>query len=221
MGRLLLVGIQVTVLLSFAAQASAWDVRGVINGYLVEHYPWEEYELGPLKADAALPAAPPVEVVPIEPPPGRSVFLLKFPRGRDVVVETTVRAFAPVVAASRSLRKGRRLVREDLYRTLMEVDRIPKGAVRDTKAAVGKVLTRSVAANTVLRESMLEGRTKIKRGRRVLIVMESPRLVVTALGELKRDGYVGDYVTVRNLSTERKTVLKGKMIDENTVKIEY
>lgn len=52
-----------------------------------------------------------------------------------------------------------------------------------------------------------------------MIIAESPSFVITTTGELRENGYVGSPARALNLAS-RKTV-KGILIDENRLKVEF
>ena len=53
----------------------------------------------------------------------------------------------------------------------------------------------------------------------VMIVAESGGLKVTALGEVKSSGYVGQRVKVVNLDSKKK--IYARVVDENTVRVDF
>jgi len=68
-------------------------------------------------------------------------------------------------------------------------------------------------------DSMVSDKTLVKRGQRVVLVVESPDFNITAVGEIKENAYVGSYVKAMNLTS--KKVITGLLIDENTVEVEF
>lgn len=187
--------------------------------YIKSKYPWVEVEIEDIRIDGDLPDRAPEWIAVEKSPPGKTVFGLQFKDGKEVAVTATVRAFDQVVMSRRALNKGHSLREDDLYVTMMDVTRIPKGAIEDYRRVIGRPLTRSVIANTPIVDYMVEDKTRLKRGRKVVLLTKSPRLTVTVVGELKEDGYVGDYVKAINLSS--KKTITGMLIDENTVRVEY
>ena len=86
------------------------------------------------------------------------------------------------------------------------------------RAPYGLVAKRGIAANTVLRPSMM-GHLKpdviVKRNQNVIIRMERPGLSVTAVGKAMQKGSVGEYVKVRNVDSQR--LILARVNEDGTV----
>ncbi|MHC4720211.1 MAG: flagellar basal body P-ring formation chaperone FlgA [Planctomycetota bacterium] len=82
----------------------------------------------------------------------------------------------------------------------------------------GLVARRGIAANTVLRPSMM-GHLKpdviVKRNQNVVIRMERPGLSVTAVGKAMQKGSVGEYIKVRNVDSQR--LILARVNEDGTV----
>jgi flagellar basal body P-ring formation protein FlgA len=79
------------------------------------------------------------------------------------------------------------------------------------KAPYGLIARRRLRANTVLRASMLEpvaSPTVIKRNHSVVIRIERPGFVITAVGKAMQDGKPGEYIKVRNVDSLRIIVTR-------------
>jgi len=70
----------------------------------------------------------------------------------------------------------------------------------------GLVARRRLPANTVISPEMLDAAkntARIKRNQTVVIIVQMPGLVVTAMGKTLQDGHVGEHIKVRNLDSQR------------------
>jgi len=201
--------------LSFAAQ----DMTGLLKDFIRDNYPWAEVDLSGLRLSGEVPEELPQKVLVEKAPPGRAVFILEYGSGRKVVATANVKAFDRIVMSRRSLRKGHCLDDDDLYITMVESGRVPKEAVRDIGDAAGKVLTRSIISNAPLVESMISEKPEVRKGKRVMLVAASKGFSITAVGEMKESGYVGNYLRAVNLAS--KKTITGLLIDENTLKVEF
>ena len=202
-----------------AGPAAGQELGELLRNHIRETYPWAGIEVSEISVTPPIPAEAPSRIIVEKNPPGRTQFLFEYSGGRTLSVAATVKAFDPVVMSRRAFGKGYRLQQEDVYTTLMDVSRIPKDAVSGAARTAGKTLTRQVSANTPLTEGMISGAVAVKRGRRVMLVVEARGLSVTAVGEMKDDGIVGGYAKAVNLSS-RKTV-SGLLVDENTIRVEF
>jgi flagella basal body P-ring formation protein FlgA len=100
----------------------------------------------------------------------------------------------------------------------MDIKKMPNSSVKDPESIMGKSLKRSISANIPVVENMIEMSRVVKRGSRVVLVIDHGGLSIKAAGKIKEKGYVGMAVRAVNLSSRREVV--GVLIDENTVKVE-
>jgi flagella basal body P-ring formation protein FlgA len=71
----------------------------------------------------------------------------------------------------------------------------------------------------VLRATLVEFPPLVKRGDVVMIIAETQGFKITALGQVKKKGALGDRIPVVNFDS--KKVLYARVLDSNTVKIEF
>lgn len=194
-------------------------IEDTIKAYLKEHYPWAEIEVKDLSFDGSIPQGEVRRIYIDRRPLGRSLFTIQYANGGRLLVTANIKAFDWVVMSRAPLGKGYVLSKDDLYKALMDVTKIPRGAIRDTEEAIGKTLRRSIIANSPLTIEMLAEGIGVKKGSRVMIIAESPSFVITTVGELKENGYVGSTVKAINLAS--KKTIKGILINENTLRVDF
>jgi flagella basal body P-ring formation protein FlgA len=88
----------------------------------------------------------------------------------------------------------------------------------DWRPPYGLVARRGIAANSVLRPSMvrhLKPDVIVNRNQNVVIRMERPGLSVSAVGKAMQKGSVGEYVKVRNVDSQR--VILARINEDGTV----
>jgi len=203
---------------TFAA-ATSWDAGEVLKTYVKEHYPWAEVEVSDVRMSGEASAQPPASITVEKTPPGKSAFRLRFADGRMVTASATIKAFDRVLMSRGAFSKGHTLMKEDVYATLMESSRIPKGTIRGENGVYGRTLTRSVVASAPLTDAMVSETAVVKRGRRIVLYAEAPGFTVKTMGELKQDASVGEQVSVLNL-TSKKTIM-GQLVDVDTVRVGF
>lgn len=204
-------------LLSSPAGAGAWDLADALKSYFREHYPWSEIEVNDLRLSAAAPAGPPSSIKVEQSPPGRTILTLGYAGGQKITATAIVKAFEPVVLSRRSLNKGSVFQKGDVYTTLADTARIPKGAVRNAEDILGKSLSRGIGTNVVITDVMVSQTVEVKKGQKVLLLIDAPGFIIRAAGELQQSGQVGSYVKVVS-AVSRKTIV-GLLLDEHTVKV--
>lgn len=88
----------------------------------------------------------------------------------------------------------------------------------DWKPPYGLVAKRNLPAKTLLNSSMLSAAKSavvVKRNQNVVICIERPGLVVTAIGKTLQDGRAGEYIKVRNIDSQR--IILTKVNEDGTV----
>lgn len=202
-----------------SAIALSWNPKDVLLNYLKSAYSWEKIEIIDFSINGRLPDEPPVKVSLGKGPPGKTVFKMEFRNGELVAGTSNVKVFEEVIFSKRALRKGRCLQKEDLYKKTLEIKRIPTGALNNIDNVIGKTLTRSIIADVPIMDYMLASNPILKKGHKVNLIIESPSFIITTLGELKENAYVGE--TVKVVNTASKKVISGLLVDESTVRVSF
>ncbi|OGW54417.1 MAG: flagella basal body P-ring formation protein FlgA [Nitrospirae bacterium RBG_13_43_8] len=206
-------------LISSSVKAIPWSPEAALKAHLKENYPWADMEIDDLMISDKLPDEQPSNIVVEKGPPGKTVFTMEFSSGRKITATGSVKAFDWIVMSARAFRKGHNLQRDDVFPKLMDITRIPRGAIRSAEQMIGKPFTRSIVANVPLVDTMIAAVPVVKKGRKVTLVIESPSFIITALGEIKENSSVGSSVKAVNLAS--KKIISGLLLNENTVKVEF
>jgi flagella basal body P-ring formation protein FlgA len=210
----------VLCLISIAsAKASPEKVEDILTSYLLDNYPWEEIHVRNIQIigrvdDIIRPDRIVVERGPI----GKAVFSFIYNNGKKLLVRANVRAFGWVVKSKRPFKKKHVIHEEDIYLAKMDIIKMPSSTVKDPREIIGKTLKRSIAANIPIVEDMIETSQVVKRGKRVILLINQGGLSITAAGKLKEKGYIGKQIRAINISSKKEVI--GILIDENTVKVE-
>jgi flagella basal body P-ring formation protein FlgA len=197
----------------------AWDLGATLTDHLTRHFPWPQIEVRDILCTESLPQSPPESITVEKGPPGKSLFSLEFRSGKRIQVAADVRAFDRVVMTARSFGKGHIFEKEDLYVKLVDVLKMPKNALKETEDAEGRQLSRSVVANAPLSAQMVTSAQSVRKGKKVLLVIDAPGFRITTTGETQESAPVGKHVRVVNQTT-RKT-MTGLLIDDATVKVDF
>jgi flagella basal body P-ring formation protein FlgA len=96
---------------------------------------------------------------------------------------------------------------------------LPSNVITDPEAVLGKRTKRAIGAKTVLRTNLVEFPPLVKRGDIVVIIAESEGLKISALGQVKKKGALGDRIPVINFDS--KKILYAQVLDSNTVKVDF
>jgi flagella basal body P-ring formation protein FlgA len=120
-------------------------------------------------------------------------------------IRVDLEAFAEVAVATESLRRGEILDSSQVELVYQDISRI-KDPVFNIEDISGKRLKRSLRNGEPLQRQQIEVPPVIHRGERVVIEAHGPGLVLSAVGEAKQDGHIGESIRVIN-SGSRKEVL--------------
>ncbi len=151
--------------------------------------------------------------------PGTPAATLRFQDERGRVRSLSVRMTwkHDVLVAARTIRRDVPITPRDLMIRSMKITR-PGVYVVDPAEAVGHVSRKPVKQGEPILRELLTGPSQIKKGRKVTLVARYGGLTATAEGILLEGGSPGDLVRVRR-SDNKKAVVKGYIVDENTVEV--
>jgi flagellar basal body P-ring formation protein FlgA len=130
-----------------------------------------------------------------------------------------VAVISDVVVTKKPLGRYKPITEDDIEVHKMDLADLPSDVIRDPDAVLGKRTKRAIGAQTVLRPNLVEFPPLVKRGDVVVIVAESDGLKVTALGEVRKKGRIGERIPVINFDS--KKILYAQVVDANTVKVEF
>ncbi len=138
---------------------------------------------------------------------------------RRVNLTAVVEARVQAVVSRRPLGRFKPIEASDLELREIDLAGLPADYIAEPELVIGKRTRRAVEANTVLRPDWVELPPVVKRGDRVRIVAETAGLRISAAGEVKQKGCVGERIPVVNLDSNR--VIHALVLDAQTVRIEF
>ena len=172
-------------------------------------------------------------------PGGRITYEVTAPRNRDLVGQVpfavrfdvngklykrvwatvNIEVLAEVVITKKPLGRHKPITEDDIMVVEMDLAKVPSDVITDPEAVLGKRTRRAIGSKTVLRANLVEFPPLVRRGDVVKIVAETQGIKITALGQVKKKGALGDRIPVINF--ESKKVLYARVVDSNTVKIDF
>jgi flagella basal body P-ring formation protein FlgA len=138
---------------------------------------------------------------------------------RRVWATATVEVMAEVVVTTKPLGRHKPISEDDIELLKMDLAKLPAGMITDPEVVLGKRTKRAIGAKTVLRTDQVEFPPLVKRGDVVVIIAESGGLKITALGQVKKKGRLGESIPVMNFDS--KKILYGRVLDSSTVIVEF
>lgn len=203
-------------------------LRQALEKYLAENEPYQSgrFKLGQVSF-GQLPILPPGQAAYRFVPQGSSnptslagtfLFAVDGREAARVRVTAQIELSVPVLAAARALPKGQVLTDGDLI-----VDLLPyaqaKGALTEPAPALGQTLKVALNSGEPVRERHLTKSLMVRRGDLVTMTATQGDLKVTATGQAKQDGALGETIAIINLSS-KKTVA-GRVTGQGQVEIVF
>lgn len=127
--------------------------------------------------------------------------------------------FQPVVCASRDLKRGERISKDDLYFVKRNISHLSSKILTDMNTIIGLMAKHNVKADTSLKEWMFEKFPIVNKGDIVTILAESGGLKVTAPGRVLMKGYAGEFVKVQNLMSKKE--IYAKIVNGSIVAVDF
>jgi flagella basal body P-ring formation protein FlgA len=138
---------------------------------------------------------------------------------KKVWATAVVEVLGPVVVTRKPLGRHKPITEDDIELTTMDLSDLPSSVITDPGAVLGKRTRRAVGAQIPLRADLIELPPLVKRGDMVVIIAQSNGLKITTLGQVKKKGRLGERIPVVNLDS--KKILHARVIDSNTVKVDF
>jgi len=138
---------------------------------------------------------------------------------KRIMVTALVEVLVNAVVTTRPLGRFKPIEESDVEVRPVDISGLPSDYIADPEAVLGKRTRRLMDANTVLRPDLVESQPVVKRGDRVRIIVESDGMRITAVGEVKQKGCVGERIPVTNLDSNK--VIQARVVDTQTVKVDF
>ena len=138
---------------------------------------------------------------------------------KRIWTSATVEMLTDVVVTQKPVGRHKPITENDIKLVKMDLANLPSNAIADPELVLGRRSKRAINAGTILRTDLVELPPLVKRGDMVVIVFESGGMKITALGQVKRKGKLGERIPVMNFDS--KKTLFAQVVDANTVKVKY
>ena len=137
---------------------------------------------------------------------------------RRVHVSGHVEVSRDVFCATHTIRRGDVIrIPGDVELVKRPLSRLRGAAITDLDLINGYVASRSIRPGQVITEDLVEAPMLVERGKRVMIVAESPYINIRTPGIVLQDGAAGELVAVKNIMSKRKVT--AMVVDRRTVKV--
>lgn len=127
--------------------------------------------------------------------------------------------YGDVLCTTKRLPRHALITAEDISVVRRNVTPLDSGVVVNEQDALGKRLKTALRPGAVLYEHLLESPPLVQRGDLVTIVAESASIRITAPGEARNAGALGEFVRVKNLMSRQE--IFAKVLGSGTVETEF
>ena len=138
--------------------------------------------------------------------------------GQTRYLQARVTAIGQYWVAARDIPAGTLVTESMLEVRRGDLTTLPRQAVLDESAAVGRVATRTLARGSVVQSSQLQAPALIQRNRTVSVEAIGEGFRVVRQGEALQDGALGDTVRVR---MSNRSILTGVVGGNGVVKVSF
>ena len=138
---------------------------------------------------------------------------------KRIWVTAQVEVLGSVVVTRKPLGRYKPISEDDIVLQTMDLASLPSNVLTDPEAVLGKRTKRAIGAQIPLRADVIELPPLVRRGDLVMIIVEANGLKITARGLVKKKGRLGERIPVVNVDS--KKVLYARVIDSNTVKVDF
>lgn len=125
----------------------------------------------------------------------------------------------PVVVVKQNLPNGALIEESHLTLEKRELSRLPQDVVHEFSEALGKETRMSLKVGTVLRKSHLAERQVVRRNQEVEIIARGMNFEVKAKGIAMQNGRLGEYIRVKNISSQK--IIQAKVTGEGKVEVSF
>jgi flagella basal body P-ring formation protein FlgA len=136
---------------------------------------------------------------------------------RSIRATCTVTPYVEMPVLRRAVAHGTAISAADLATSRRPADSLPAGVLLDASSIVGRVPSRDLSLNQLVREADLEDRVDARRGDSVTLVLRRGALRVSGSGTLRNDARIGDSVLV--LAAAGREPLPGVLVSPDTVEL--
>ncbi len=130
-----------------------------------------------------------------------------------------LRLFGTVVSTTKRLNRNEIISSDDITARRQDISMLDAGLINDPEQAVGQKLKLSLPAGAILYAQALDAPPLVYRGERVTIMAKSQAIQITAPGEARNSGALGEMVRVKNLTSRRE--IQARVLGAGVVEAEF
>jgi flagella basal body P-ring formation protein FlgA len=126
---------------------------------------------------------------------------------------------ADIVTTARTLARHETITAKDLQVQRLNMAHLPRRVLMKPDDVIGKRTKRPLQANALIHTYEVETLPLVRKGDAVLIIVDSPLLKVTTVGEALEPGQRGDTIRVKNVASQRE--IRAVVVNKENVKVPF
>jgi flagella basal body P-ring formation protein FlgA len=211
-------------------EISKTKIIKVISEFLLRVVPWDKERVRIKKVcvrdNVVLPegnvsysVVPPKSTDFLGTVPLSVLFMVNGHLQKKIWVLANIEVLTEMVVTKKPLRRYQLITEDAIQVKKMYLTKTKPNIVTSREDILGKRTKRAINANVVLRTDYIELPPLVRRGQLVTIIAESDGIKITTLGEVRKRGCLDERIRVMNL--ESKKGIYARVLDSNTVKVEF
>ncbi|HIJ89737.1 MAG: flagellar basal body P-ring formation chaperone FlgA [Desulfobulbaceae bacterium] len=137
----------------------------------------------------------------------------------QVKMSGDLRLFGTVVSTTKRLNRNEIISGNDIKAKRRDISMLDSGLIQDPEQAIGQKLKISLPPGSILYAQAIDAPPLVHRGDRVTIMAKSKAIQITAPGEARNSGALGEMVRVKNLMSRRE--IHARVLDAGIVEAEF
>jgi flagella basal body P-ring formation protein FlgA len=138
---------------------------------------------------------------------------------REESVRVRMEVAMDIVVSAKFLPRDTEINADDVKLVRRWFNQSPANIVTQMEDVVGKQAYSDIRQNMEIKRNMLKTVKTIKRGKMVKIVLENGPMMIVTFGLSEEDGSRGDFIKVRNISSNK--IVYAKVIDDSSVSVDF
>ena len=124
-----------------------------------------------------------------------------------------------VVKTTRKIKKGELFTTDNIHIETIKTERLLRNTIKNIKDALGYEAVNYLPNGRPLLRRSIKKPALGSKGNKIMILAQKGGMKITTPGILKEDGYKDAMVQVLNI--ESKKIIYGRLVDSNTVKVNF
>ena len=138
---------------------------------------------------------------------------------KRIGINSRVMVSQEVVKTTRQIKKGEIITTDNVHIETIKTERLLRNTIKNIKDALGYEAVNYLPNGRPILQRSIKKPALGSKGNKIMILAQKGGMKITTPGILKEDGYKDAMVQVLNI--ESKKIIYGRLVDSNTVKVNF